>query len=64
MPINNPITSDPEAKEMSQHPKLEGDIIIPVLFIFFFVVVFKDEVSLWRSGCPGTQICLTVPPDC
>lgn len=43
MPINNPITSDPEAKEMSQHPKLEGDIIIPVLFIFLLLLFLKTK---------------------
>lgn len=38
MPINNPITSEPKAKELSQHPELEGDIIFPVLCF-----VFKDR---------------------
>lgn len=26
-------------------------------FFFFFFVFFRDRVSLWSSGCPGTYLC-------
>lgn len=56
MPINNPTTSEPEAKELSQYPELDGDIIFPVFSFFKFFklrqgILVKIRLS-WNSDLP------------